>query len=82
MILEGPVEFKFTMYTFQGCFDACRSFAFQNSINSLIIRQKDESQKRCYKKTKHAKFSKNEHFLPPDKQWVSGGNKWSFSNYS
>ena len=29
-------------------------------------RQKGESQSRCFKKTKHAKFSKNEHFLPPE----------------
>ena len=25
-----------------------------------------ESQNGCYKKTKHAKFSKKKHFLPPD----------------
>ena len=30
-----------------------------------VIRQKDESQNRCYKKTKHAEFSKNRTFLPP-----------------
>ena len=27
---------------------------------------KGESQNGCFKKTKHAKFPKNEHFLPPD----------------
>ena len=30
------------------------------------IRQKGESQNGCYKKTKHAKFPKNKHFLSPD----------------
>ena len=29
------------------------------------IRQKDESQNRCYKKTKHAKFSEKQTFLTP-----------------
>ena len=33
---------------------------------SSVIRQKDEYQNECSKETKHAKFSKNEHFLPPD----------------
>ena len=28
--------------------------------------QKGESQNGCFKKTKHAKFSENEQFLPPD----------------
>ena len=44
-------------------------------------RQKGESQSRCFKKTKHAKFSKNEHFLPPDTHTyvcVSGGKKCPF----
>ena len=33
-----------------------------------VIRQKGEFQNGCFKKTKHAKFSKNEHFLSPDTQ--------------
>ena len=33
-----------------------------------VIRQKGESPNRCFKKTKHAKFSEKEHFLPPDTQ--------------
>ena len=33
---------------------------------SSVIRQKYEYQNECFKETKHAKFSKNEHFLPPD----------------
>ena len=32
--------------------------------NSLVIRQKCESQNECFKKTKHVNFPKNEHFLP------------------
>ena len=35
---------------------------------SSIIRQKGESQNRCYKNTKHAKFPKNKHFLLLDTQ--------------
>ena len=34
---------------------------------SATVRQ-NESQNRCYKETKHANFTKNEHFLPPDTQ--------------
>ena len=48
---------------------------------SSVIRQKGESQKGCFKKTKHAKFSENEHFFPSDKHtyvYVSGGKKCSF----
>ena len=30
-----------------------------------VLRQKSESQNQGNKKAKHAKFSKNEHFLPP-----------------
>ena len=33
---------------------------------SSTIRQKGESEKGCYKKTKQSKFPQNEHFLPPD----------------
>ena len=43
--------------------------------------QKGESQNVCFKKTKHVKFSENEHFLPPDNHMymcVSGGKKCSF----
>ena len=35
-------------------------------LTSLVIRQKGEYQSWWYKKTKHAKFQKNEHLLPPD----------------
>ena len=35
-------------------------------VKSSVIMQKGESQNGCYKKTKHIKFSENEHFLPPD----------------
>ena len=41
-----------------------RLFWTDSTLNSLVIRQKDESQNGCFKETKHAKFSKNEHFLP------------------
>ena len=37
-----------------------------NRNNSSVIKQKGESQNGCYKKIKHTKFHKNEHFLPPD----------------
>ena len=50
--------------------------------NSSAIGQKDGSQNGCYKKTKHGKLSKNEHFLPHDTYayaCVSGGKKYSFS---
>ena len=33
--------------------------------NSAVIRQKSESQNRCFKKTKHAKFSEKRTFLTP-----------------
>ena len=32
---------------------------------SSVIRQKDKSQNRCYKKTKHAKFSEKGTFITP-----------------
>ena len=50
-------------------------------INTSVIRQKGKSQNRCFKKTKHAKFSEKRTFLPPDTHTymcVSGGNKRSF----
>ena len=34
--------------------------------NSSVIRQKGESQNRCYKKTKHAKFSEKQKFHTPN----------------
>ena len=34
-------------------------------LNSSVIRQKDESQNGCYKKTKHAKFSEKQTFPNP-----------------
>ena len=46
---------------------------------SPVIRQKDESQNDCFKKTKHAQFPKNKNFLPPDTHTcVSGGKKCLF----
>ena len=49
--------------------------------NSSAIRQKDESQNGCYKKTKHAKFSEKLTFLNPRYAHVrvlSGGKKCLF----
>ena len=46
-----------------------------------FLPQKSESQNGFFKKTKHAKFPKNEHFLPPDTHTyvcVSRGRKCSF----
>ena len=44
-----------------------------------FLPQKSESQNGFFKKTKHAKFPKNEHFLPPDTYvCVSRGRKCSF----
>ena len=46
-----------------------RSIIFIPSISlasmSSVIRQKGESQNRCFKKTKHAKFSEKRTFLTP-----------------
>ena len=39
--------------------------------NSSVIRQEGESHNWCYKKTKHANFSENRFFLPPDTQTVA-----------
>ena len=50
--------------------------------NLSVIRQKGESQNGSFKKTTHAKFSENEHFLPPDTHThvgVPGGKKVRFS---
>ena len=49
--------------------------------NSSVIRQKGESPNGHFKKTKYVQFSKNEHFLPPNKHTnvcISGGKKCSF----
>ena len=35
------------------------------NINSPVIRQKDESQNGCFKKTKHAKYTEKRTFLTP-----------------
>ena len=60
------------------CFEVCVNRKSQITVESLkllcsnkndkapTVRQKGKSQNGCYKETKHAKFSKNEHFLPPD----------------
>ena len=45
---------------------------------SSVIRQMGESQKGCFKKTNHAKFSKNKHFLLSVYLCVSGGKKSLF----
>ena len=47
-----------------------RSMKFANEsvferITSSVIKQKDESQKGCFKKTKHAKFSEKQTFFTP-----------------
>ena len=54
-------------------------FGYWESISS-VIRQKGESQNACFKKSKHTKFSKNEHSLSPDTftVCVSGDKKCSF----
>ena len=44
--------------------------------NTLVIRQKRESQNRGDKKTKHAKFYEKRTFLSP---YISGGKRYSFS---
>ena len=55
--------------------------AVSNGLISSVINQKGESQNGCFKKIKHAKFPKSEHFLPFDTHTylcVSGGKKCSF----
>ena len=50
-------------------------------MNSSVIRQKEDSQNRCFKKTKYAKFYEKRHFLPPDRHTyvcVSGGKECLF----
>ena len=52
-------------------YSCLHSFTFKasfTSLNSSVIKQKGESKNGCFKKTKHAKFPKYEHFLPPDKR--------------
>ena len=39
-------------------------------VNTSVIRQEGESQNRCFKKTKHAKYSANRTFLTPEYQGV------------
>ena len=47
--------------------------------NLSVIRQKVESQNRCFKKKNMPNVPKNKHFLPPDiHACVSGGKKCSF----
>ena len=43
------------------------------AIISSVIKQKGESQNRCFKKTRHVNISENEHTL-----CVSGGTKCKF----
>ena len=43
-----------------------------------VMRQKGESQNGCFKKVKHAKLSKNEHFLPPDTHMYMSNNDGTF----
>ena len=40
-------------------------FGYKKSHNSLVIRQKGESQNGCFKETKHAKFSEKRTFVTP-----------------
>ena len=57
------------------------SIIMMYSLRSLVMGEKDESQSGGNKKAKHAKYSKNEHFLPPDAHTyvcVSGGKKYLF----
>ena len=47
---------------------------------SSVIRQKGKCKNGCFKKTKHAEFPQNEHFLLPDTHTyvcVSGGINFS-----
>ena len=58
-------------------------YLFLKILNSLEIRQKGESQNRCFKKKKQSapNFSKKQYFLPPDTHLyvcVSGVKKCSF----
>ena len=43
---------------------------FNAPLNLSVIRQKDESQNGCYKKTKLAKFSQKKKFLTLDTQLI------------
>ena len=50
-------------------------------MNLLVIRQKTESQNKCYKKTKASKFSEKQTFLPPNTHmpvYISGDKKCYF----
>ena len=40
-------------------------FTYSKNSNSLVIRQKGESQNGCLKKAKHAKISEKQTFLTP-----------------
>ena len=48
---------------------SCQSIKWSNVrffiCKSLVIRQKGESQNRCFKKTKHVRFSQNRTFVTP-----------------
>ena len=53
------------------------SYFSQKILTSTVIRQKCESQKKCFKKTKHTKFSEKR-TLPLTYVCVSGDKKCSF----
>ena len=58
----------------------CNILPRNAEVNSSVIRQKDESQNGCFKKTKLATFSEKRTFLTPlcTYQCVLGGKKCSF----
>ena len=55
-VLNGPASQNVNLPLQCKFVDLFLTFLCQND-KSLTIKQKDESQKGCYKKTKHAKFS-------------------------
>ena len=63
-LAESPVGFETGSFQFSVCYlitiglPACLP-AY------LVIRQRSKSQNKCYKKTKHSKFSKKQIFLTP-----------------
>ena len=73
--LKPTVGWACKRSSYQACFKST------GKIISSVIREKGKSQNRYFKKTKHSKFSKNQHFLLPDTHMyvcVSGGKKCSF----
>ena len=59
------VQFKYIIVFLCSSFRVIQRVCYtQNSI-SLVIRQKGESQNKCFRKTKQAKFSEKQTFLNP-----------------